>query len=81
MVLGRTLIIKVPLLLTPIEGSVECSSTILPEVRAVVDDMLRVVGVTDQDTVVEIATFYQASKTNGESEPVPIPAPELLSVT
>jgi hypothetical protein len=77
----RTITIKIPTLLTPIEGSVECASTVTPETRAATDEMLHAIGVTDQDTLIEIAHFYQEAKTNGHSEPVPIPSLELISVT
>jgi hypothetical protein len=77
----RTITIKIPTLLTPIEGSVECASTVTPDTEAAVAELLRVVGFADEDTLIEIAHFYQEAKTNGHSEPVPIPSLELISVT
>jgi hypothetical protein len=54
----------------------------MPESRAAADEILRVIGYSaDEDTLIEISRFYQASKANGGSEPVPVPAPELISVT
>jgi hypothetical protein len=75
----RTIVIKIPILLTPVEGSVECAPNVTPEIRAAVDEMLHAVGYTDVDTVIEIIRFYQASKTNGNTEPTPVPSPELIS--
>ena len=77
----RTIVIKVPTLLTVVEGSVENTSTVTPETRAAADELLQAVDVSDEDLVVEVAHFYSAPKANGHSEPVPIPMPELISVT
>jgi hypothetical protein len=77
----RTIVVKVPTLLTPIEGSVETTSTITPETERALDEMLHAIGVTDADTVIEIAHFYPASTTNGHTEPSPIPTLRLVSVT
>jgi hypothetical protein len=78
---ARWIVIKIPTLLTPIEGSVENDALVTPETEAAVDEILRGVGVTDQDTVIGLSHFYQQTKTNGESEPKPTPLPELISVT
>ena len=71
----HTIVIKVPTLLTPIAGSVECASTVAPETRAEADELLEVVGVDEEDFIIEVAHFYEAAATNGHTEPVPIPAP------
>ena len=70
---SRTIVLKLPTLLTPIEGSVEMASTILPEVRAAADELLHAVDVSGEDMVIEVARFYQAQE--------PTPLPELVSVT
>jgi hypothetical protein len=77
---ARTIVIKVPTLLSPIEGSVESRATITPETEAAVDEMLRVIGVGEEDTLIELARYYEV-KTNGGSEPEPTPVTELISVT
>jgi hypothetical protein len=77
---SRLIVITIPTLLTPVEGSIESASTVTPETRAAADGLLRAVGACDADLIVEVAHFYRASVTNGGSEPEPIPAPE-LSVT
>ena len=69
---SRTIVLKLPTLLTPIENSVEMDPTVLPEVRAAVDALLQAIDVSDEDTVIEIARFYQAQD--------PTPLPELVSV-
>ena len=77
---SRTIVLKLPTLLTPIEGSVEMASTILPEVRAAADELLHAVDVSGEDMVIEVARFYEAQEPNGKDEPVPPPTPELISV-
>ena len=54
---SRTIVLKLPTLLTPIEGSVEMASIVLPEVRAAADEMLEAIDVSDEDTVIEVARF------------------------
>lgn len=78
---ARMIVIKVPTLLTPVEGDVESLSTVTPETRALSDELLQAVGVGDEDLVIEVSCFYSDPKPNGHTEPVPIPVPELLSVT
>jgi hypothetical protein len=57
------------------------ASTVPPEVRAAADELLHAIDVGDEDMVIEVARFYEALKTNGDSEPQPPPTPELISVT
>jgi hypothetical protein len=78
---ARLIVIKVPTLLTPVDGSVESTSTVTPETRAAADELLQVVDVSDEDLVIEVASYHEAPRTNGHSEPAPIPMPELISVT
>lgn len=78
---ARMVVIKVPTLLTPVEGSPENVSTVTPETRAAADDLLQAVGVCDEDLVIEVAHYYETSRTNGLEQPAPIPAPELINVT
>jgi hypothetical protein len=78
---SRTIVLKVPTMLTPIEGSVENSSTVTPETEAAVDEILEEIGATDDDFIIQVARFYLETKTNGGSEPEPKPLPELISVT
>jgi hypothetical protein len=77
----RTITVRIPTLLTPVAGSVEMDATVEPEVRAKADEMLEAIRVTDADTIVELALFYEAPKTNGGTEPEQIPDPEILGIT
>ena len=69
---SRTIVLKLPTLLTPVEGSVEMTSTVPPEVRAAADGLLHAIDVSGEDMVIEVARFYQAQE--------PTPLPELVSV-
>lgn len=78
---ARTIVLRLPTLLTPAEGSVEMDATVEPEVRAKADEMLEALRVNAGDTVVEIAAFYAAPKSSSGTEPEPAPEVEILSVS
>jgi hypothetical protein len=78
---ARTIVIEVPTMLVPIEGSIENDGVVAPEIRAMADELLNEAGVTDNDMVIEIASFYQQAKTNGHSEPEPARSTKLISIT
>jgi hypothetical protein len=77
----RTIVIEVPTMLVPIKGTIENDGIVTPEIRAAADALLRAVDVSDADFIVEIAHFYTEPKTNGETEPTPVPLPQIISVT
>lgn len=64
----RAIVVTVPTELIPIEGSVESDASVTEETRAEVDEILRVIGVTDADFVIEVANYTSAQ-------------PELISIT
>jgi hypothetical protein len=76
---ARWITVKIPTLLSSIEGSVDSKATVTPETRAAADELLRAIDVTDEDSIIEIRSFYWSS-TNGASEPEEVPAPELCSI-
>jgi hypothetical protein len=78
---GRTIGIKVPVLLTPTAGLVESTATVAPETQAALDEILDALSVTDADLIIERRTFYEAPATNGQTEPVPVPLPQILGIT
>jgi hypothetical protein len=78
---GRTIGIKVPVLLTPAAGSVESTATVAPETQAALDEILEALKITAADLVIERRTFYEAPATNGGTEPVPVPLPQILGIT
>jgi hypothetical protein len=66
---AKTIVIAVPTQLIPIEGSVDSDAIVTEETRAAVDEILRVIGANEQDTLIEIARYTIGGP------------PELISVT
>jgi hypothetical protein len=78
---ARTILLKVPTRLTPIKGSVEMASEVVPEVQAEIDAILTALGVTSDDFIIQVARFYEAPKPNDGNKPKPVPGPVLVGVT
>jgi hypothetical protein len=77
----RTIVVKVPTVLSSVEGSVEFEATVTPEVEEQVGELLKSIGADNNDTEIRIASFYPEVKTNGHTEPVEVAQVELVSIT